>query len=241
MVNLWVYAGGGYAEVNGLLPFLMQRLPKFNVQRRTPALRRPGPRPPTGKEAHPPAKQYQGNTGTDLIKEVKEDIINHWDKTANLVLLLDDTDCDIQTEKRIGDLEAVVTDTLIKKHGYTEETLPKIVVGLAAPELEAWILADWESTFKSKFGQCHSGLRYCLSSKHRITLEAPETFDCKDNEGKYKKISVCIIEAVQECCKTTFSKNTDTARLLLSAKPDEIGKRCPHFRRFWVVLENYKG
>jgi len=39
----------------------------------------------------------------------------------------------------------------------------------------------------------------------------------------------------------TNSKDTDTRRLLQQADPEAVGRRCPHFRAFWVELKGIVG
>jgi len=44
-VVVWVFAGGGEAEVRGLIPFLQKNFPGCQFERKTPARIKPGPKP----------------------------------------------------------------------------------------------------------------------------------------------------------------------------------------------------
>ncbi|MDD1428476.1 hypothetical protein MEO94_29330 [Dolichospermum sp. ST_sed9] len=57
---VWVFAGGGEAEVRGLIPFLEQNFPGCKFERKTPVLQKPGPKP--GKVSG------YGKTGKSLIR-----------------------------------------------------------------------------------------------------------------------------------------------------------------------------
>ncbi len=42
---VWVFAGGGEAEVRGLIPFLEKNFPGCSFKRKTPINQKPGPKP----------------------------------------------------------------------------------------------------------------------------------------------------------------------------------------------------
>ena len=50
---VWVFAGGGEAEVRGLIPFLEKNFPSYKFERKTPVLQKPGPKPGKAKRNIP--------------------------------------------------------------------------------------------------------------------------------------------------------------------------------------------
>jgi hypothetical protein len=42
---VWLFSGGGEAEVRGLVPFLKANFPEYQFERKSPVRRKPGPRP----------------------------------------------------------------------------------------------------------------------------------------------------------------------------------------------------
>lgn len=224
---VWVYAGGGEAEVMGIIPFLQRH---FNSQfeRRTPRPK-PGPRPGI--------LSYDGHTGKSLATEIRKDITNYWDGTANVILVLDDTD-DCDPETRETELMTAVYESLKVKTNL--ENNHPIVIALAVPELEIWLLADWNNTFKKYFSNCEWNVRQDLSNNRRVDFELPESFIVKDNNGEYHKISEIIKETIRLHCgvNTKYSKATDTPKLLLNIDPKTVSSKCLYFRKWWNALKS---
>lgn len=237
---VWVYAGGGYAEAEGIVPLLQQHFPSQSFARRTPVHRKPGPRPGAITSSDRGARRYAGNTGKSLLKEIKDDLKSYWpvNGPADLILVLDDSDCDPNPDGRLGTFEQTVREGLTDA-GCAAESHPSIIPALAIPELETWLLGDWEQTFACEFPNCHRRLQQALSAKGLRTAD-PESFDCRPSEGQYIKLSEdVLLPVLAQECQVRFSKATDTPKLLLRIRPEEVKKRCPYFRKWWVLLENY--
>jgi hypothetical protein len=224
-VIVWVYAGGGQAEI-GIIPWLQQHFPGVRFERRMPQIRKPGPRP--GVMAQ---HQVVGHTGRDLEGNIRRNIEQYWTKNAaHTLLLLDDTDCEIPLN-RSQSLEKAVTGVI------AAEELPCIVIALAVPELEAWLLADWHNTFEKDYRRCHVQMRDVLRTEG-VDFAKLEEFDCRCGTPEYRKISETLRNAFEVCCGTSpgYSKDTDTRRLLLQTNPATIANFCPNFRAFWINL-----
>jgi hypothetical protein len=87
-VVVWVFAGGGEAEVRGLIPFLTQNFPGCQFQRKTPVRRKPGPKPN-------PLMSY-GRTGKSLIEQIQEQLpiaLKAERNQCDLIFVFDDLDC----------------------------------------------------------------------------------------------------------------------------------------------------
>ena len=242
---IWVYAGGGPAESAGFVPFLQRHLP-HNFQRRTPARMKPGPKPPrvppgattssvVGQQHHP--RFPSGCTGPSLARQIRDNISAYWDGTAEAVLVLDDTD-EADPPERIALLRGAVEQALRDRAALTEEHATPIVVALAVPELEVWLLADWKNTFRRQFPDCHTALRHELSTRRGFKFEAPESFRVRDDEERYHKLSEELVDAIRLICHSNprYSKATDTPTLLQRIDPAVVSRKCPHFRRFWTAL-----
>jgi hypothetical protein len=237
---VWVYAGGGESEVVGLIPFLQRHLPRCTFDRRTPARRKPGPRPGAPLTAY-------GLTGRSLTREIRDNIGAYWDSTADIVLVLDDTDAsDPSDRERL--LRQAVVDSL-QLHGVDPAKVekPVVAVALAVPEIEAWLLADWEATFQGWLRErqasspvqpaanCMATVKHDLA--HRgIRFSAPESFQVVTAAGEYRKISELVQSLILMNCGVRYSKAVDTPRLLGLLNPAVVSRKCPYFRKFWQTL-----
>jgi hypothetical protein len=109
-------------------------------------------------------------------------------------------------------------------------------VPLAVPEIEVWLIADWNNTLAKERG-CNRVLMRKMLEVQQIDFEQPEQFDCYCGTAMYRKISFVLQDAHNmHCGNTRYSKDTDTRRLLRQVDPKVLVERCPHFKRFWVEL-----
>ena len=224
---VWVYAGGGQAEI-GIVPWLQRHFPKVSFQRRTPQIRKPGPRPGVITKS-----EVVGQTGKDLDKAIRNDLKSYWQKnSADVLLLLDDTDCEAPNVRDAA-LRTAVMNAVV------EDEIPCLAVALALPELEVWLLADWQSTFQNKYRLCQTQMRKKLKDEG-VDFDRLEEFDCRCGTTEYRKISVTIRDAFEVCCEGAprYSKATDTPSLLMQAEPNTIASRCPNFKTFWNELNS---
>ncbi|OQX23908.1 MAG: hypothetical protein BWK80_23555 [Desulfobacteraceae bacterium IS3] len=230
---VWLFSGGGEAEVRGLMPFLRRHFPEYKFERKSPVRRKPGPRPGI-------TSQYgYGLTGKGLVKEIPKrlrDSLNNNEK-CDIILIFDDLDCRDccrQKEDYLNAVESVEGIADIKKYA-----------GFAAPEIEAWIIADWDNSFAKHpdFRERHRAMRYWLSVEKQIPFDKPESF------GKYdpkrdtcdEKMSQAIIESTRltpdDQYKPLYSKAKHTPELLSDIEPLEVLKRCPLFRDFYYYFK----
>ena len=224
---VWVFSGGGEAEIRGIIPFLHKHFPDSTFERKTPIRKKPGPRPKA--EAY----KATGKTGKSLLDQIKIQLHRALQQgTCDVIFILDDLDChDAETRKRS------FLETTTKILG--EENIP-ICVGLAAPELESWIIADWDNTFAKDidFRKKHEGMRWELSHQKYVPFERPETFSHYDpgKDACKEKLSEVIIEVAKIQGETTYSKATHTPRLLLQSNPEIVKSKCPLFNTFYSFL-----
>ncbi|MFL0648003.1 hypothetical protein [Cylindrospermopsis raciborskii] len=82
---VWVFAGGGETEVQSLIPFLEKNF-NCKFQRKTPARRKPGPKPGVKTTAY-------GRTGQGLINQISQELpiaLKNEPKVCSLILVFDD-------------------------------------------------------------------------------------------------------------------------------------------------------
>ncbi|MEG4986125.1 DUF4276 family protein [Microcoleus sp. BR0-C5] len=234
-VVVWVFSGGGEAEVRGFFPFLEKTFPGCRFERKTPVRQKPGPK--ANK-----AGSY-GRTGQSLIEQIKQELPIALKAEANkcdLILVFDDLDCrDSQTQKSkiLSEISKIRECADIGKF-----------VGFAAPEIEAWIIADWNNSIAkhSDFrGKRHERMRWWLSTQRKVSFENPEAFSEYDAEKDCcrEKLSEYLIESsVQDEVdrdKARFSKGDHTPLLLREIDPNEVQKKCPLFRELYNYLNNF--
>lgn len=238
-VVVWVFYGGGEAEVRGFFPFLEKTFPGCIFIRKTPVRNKPGPKPNKASG--------QGRTGQSLIEQIKQELpiaLKAEPNKCDLILVFDDLDCrDSQEEKK--KIEKIWSE-ISKKIPECADI--KKFVGFAAPEIEAWIIADWNNSIatNSDFrGKRHERMRWWLSTQRKVSFENPEAFSEYDAEKDCcrEKLSEALIDSsVQDEVdrgKARFSKGLHTPLLLGEIDPNEVQKKCRLFRELYNYLNNF--
>lgn len=229
---VWLFAGGGEAEVRGLVPFFQKHFETCTFRRMTPVFRRPGPRPGLRSRGY-------GRTGKSLVSEIKERLPVALSKgeSCDAILVMDDLDCRDHEEQKSHFTEAIaaaVNCDAVDVH-----------IGFAAPELESWIIADWDHSVARHpdFRMRHERMRYWLSSVKNVSFRDPESYgvydperDCCDN-----KLSDAIIESSTEDQSDRmyrrYSKAIHTPALLQEIHPGVVMQKCPIFGLLIRFLE----
>jgi Domain of unknown function (DUF4276) len=232
-VVVWVFAGGGESEVRGLIPFLEKNFPGCSFERKTPVRQKPGPKPNK-------AVSY-GRTGLSLIDQIKEELpiaLKGEQNKCTLILVFDDLDCrDPMTQK----------ETILQELSKVRECAGiEKIIGFAAPELEAWIIADWDNSIakNSDFRGRHERMRYWLRKQRNVPFDSPESFSEYDSEKDCcrEKLSKALIESTEQDeadrDKPRFSKGLHTPLLLLEINSNTVQQKCPLFRELYNYLNN---
>lgn len=143
---VWVFAGGGESEISGLFPYLRNTFPNCQFELCTPIKSKPGAKPRLGK-ASP-----QGYTGKSLLGEIKKRLrgkLNFKD-SCELIAIFDDLDYPSTTNNILDFAEQKHQEfeNFLKqiRQDYPELQTIKHVIGFAKPELESWVIADWDRT-----------------------------------------------------------------------------------------------
>ena len=224
---VWVFAGGGESEVRGLIPFLENSYKDYTFKRKSPVRRKPGPRPSE--------ESGYGRTGKSLAEQIDRLLLESLKGMENcdLILVIDDLDCHDPHDRR-----KMFGETIRNVEGAAG--IPNYV-GFASPEIEAWIIADWDNTIAKDddFRGCHQGMRHWLSAEKSVPFDSPESFSHFDPEkgSCHDKLSDAIVASSKHCsARAPYSKATHTARFLRQISPEVVSGRCPHFRQLHSQL-----
>ncbi|MBF0496653.1 MAG: DUF4276 family protein [Deltaproteobacteria bacterium] len=225
---VWFFAGGGESEVEGLVPFLEVNFPGCNFERKTPIKSKPGSKPGRGSG--------YGLTGRGLAKQIKERLKSCMTQgqLGDLILVIDDLDCH-DSDKKEGMFVAAISSVA------GADEIPRYV-GFASPEIEAWIIADWDNTLARHpdFHERQAGMRDWLS-ENGIGFDEPESFSQLNKYGTScdSKLSDLIIESSQEKgCKQRYRKGMHTPELIKKINPDTVSSKCPHFKKLYNYLRD---
>lgn len=229
---IWVFAGGGETELKGLILFLRSNFPTHNFQRYTPIRRKKGPKP--GKKS-----RAYGKTGKDLARQIGEILPAALsDGNCDSLMVLDDLDC--RDEATQANLFNDAIDAIPETHGLDRH------IAFAAPEIESWLIADWDHTFAADpaFRSFHEGLRHSLSSNYGLRFDDPESFSTlnKETNACREKMSEKIMEAVYQLSLRFqrplphYSKQEHSGELLTTARAEIIRDKCPIFRKMDIHL-----
>lgn len=229
---VWIIAGGGKSEFIGIQPFFKKNYSKlgYSFQRLSPtAIKGPKPKP-------------QGHTDNSLAKEIVRILKtkSRKNETCDLILVIDDLDCkDVATQRQV--FQTAIDETP------SFQTVSRYV-GFAVPEIESWIIAEWNNTLAkdSDFRQHHSAMRHWLSTQKGVKFDDPESFSEYDSAKKSckEKLSEALIESSMELWKqgiecVEYSKGHHTGEFLKTLSAQGISQKCKHFREMHNFLQEY--
>ena len=229
---VWVFAGGGETEVAGLIKFLQKLFPNYLFTRYTPF-------DSTKKGAKPNRKSTFGVTGKSLIQSIQQYLpvafLNEKHK-PNLILVIDDLDCGDLNHQRQQFLDCI---TNIDKTENIER-----YIAFAAPEIESWIIADWDHTLAKaeKFKAKHQRMRHWLSTQKKVPFDQPESFGEYDHNKKSckDKLSNLLIEASSQEIEDQgkeYKKSEDSPELLLRIEKEILVQKCRIFGDFHHFMQ----
>jgi hypothetical protein len=224
---IWLFAGGGESELGqrdeaaGIVKFLERVFPGVLFERKLPVRPRSGPRPGCAL----------GHTGSSLARELRRKIEESLKRreTCGAVLVVDDLDCHDPLARAESFLQAVLRAV----QNVPGTTAPPVVTGFASPELEAWVLADWNNSLArhSDFRARHEGMRHWLATDGGVDFGNLERFshlDVEKNSCK-EKMSEILCEAsrrVNQGEDSCYSKAHHTAELLSMVDPGVVARNC---------------
>jgi hypothetical protein len=238
---VWLFAGGGEAElgrreanIEGIDKFFAKYFPDLTFVKITPVRNK---RPP--HRVNPNASvDALGKTGESFAKQIKsklEDAIKYQNPLCDVILILDDLDCNCNINR------TRLFNNAINQAGNETFKDIKRIICFASPELEAWIIADWENTIAKHidFKQNQQAMQSWLI-ENNLSFDYPEDFSSYDATKKacHEKLSELLIESSRQKNQAVYSKSQHTPILLHSyLNPDVVVKKCPLFRDFFTQLQ----
>ncbi len=242
---IWLFAGGGKSElgeregdIKGIVEFFRKHFPHFKFERITPVRDK---RPPHRVKPNS-AVDALGKTGAAFCKQIKaklEDKIRDGSNRCDAILIVDDLDCFCKQQRKS------LFENAVNEAGNGEFKDIRKIIGFAAPELEAWIIADWGNTIAKHidFKNNHVAMQRWLV-KNKVPFDSPETFSFFDAEKDscHEKLSELLVESSRQQSKQiVYSKAKHTGLLIYTAlKPQVVAEKCPMFRDFFLELQNLK-
>ncbi len=239
LVRIGYFCTSGYTETGGMEEFLKKLLPTARWERCFPAVIKPAPklrreRAATGQVVPlaEPRRAEAGLTGESLQKKMLG-ILRTWhvkrSDPYDAYLLIDDADCRFCLEED-GSRDAVLERWTTWQRGLqkrVQEELGRpvpVVALLASPEVEAWLVADWEQSFQLHYPGMARELQRRV--KERIPQRGLESFGCPQKDGACtQKLSEVLQEEVQHG-GARFSKRDDAPYMLMRIRPERVATAC---------------
>lgn len=247
------FCTAGYTETGGLPEFLRKLRGDVEWERCFPAKVKPAPK--LGRMTSAPVAQHSGATGERLVKEMLARLSKYYSGERCLfdfVLLVDDADCRFAGEPEA--LAAWRTELAAGVRAAVGRDLPVYVL-LASPEIESWLLADWELGFGGHYRSIGVALRRhvrdCLLTNAGLDWETVEDFGGQRLGGGCEhKLSEALRDAIRaggrcdQCAppqastsadmppttRLRYSKRDDGASMLKRIRPERVRLHCPrHF------------
>ena len=239
---VWMFAGGGATEVDGLPVFLQKNFGAHKIQRMTPIVHKKAPRP--SKYPAPGLAETQEivtMTGEELSKQIQCILRKYW-STGNCetILVIDDLDCHNPSNRRS------LFENAVRR--YVPDTNLPVIVGFAAPEIEAWIIADWHNTFEQDYEFKNTNdTQYAHQIRRELTeyyqrnggdISSPESFSELDpaRGACARKLSEGMIDIIYRISGINYSKADHSVRMIKQADANRVQERCPQFRPVFLAL-----
>lgn len=225
---------------------------RIEWSRQFPARRKPGPK--LGRVSLRDA-EHTGFTGLRLTKMMLERLRKHPESARELhaVVLIDDADC------RFCEDGALLAWELQLERDVQEATsrpdIPFIAL-LASPEVEVWLLADWERGFGGHYPTLQHALGVHLAQSDilgRRPWTQVETYGCPYDHARgscTNKLSevidrlLCAIKSPPPAPPEArvYSKRTDGPDMLRQVRPDVVAQTCrivfaPALRRIHALVD----
>jgi hypothetical protein len=243
-VIVWVFAGGGESEISGLFPYLKNTFPSCKFELCTPIKNKPGPKP--RKFAANELPNPQGYTGKSLLEQIKTKLIQklNFKDTCDLIVIFDDLDYPSIANNQLDFAEQKRQDieNFLQQIWKNNPNIPPVnhIIGFAKPELESWVIADWDQTLAKDpdFRDRCKAMQHWLVTDLQLSFSNPENFglDPAFPQSYHQKLSNAIIQASEQKEGMRYSKQLHTARFIKQLDSEVAKQKCPEFRKFFSSL-----
>lgn len=255
MKRIACFITGGYTETNAMKAFLQ----KINSRSKYIQLCPTGTRRRRSRNGNHHIEMLDtstsGLTGSNLIhhvlwcinqetfqQEEYDAILIEDDTDNNFLTIAEDGTSMLQNEKR-NSCQAKIIEKI-------HETIPQIPIMFlfAAPEIEAWFIADWENSFgsiyKEKLGSDNDTFKILLKKDVDAQLLTNQYINRIEEygyfDGQYKKLSEelqTLLQSGGDRIKAYFpqypdynlkySKRIEGENMLFKIDPDNVKRKCP--------------
>jgi len=233
VTKIGYFCTGGYTEIGAINSFLEKINPNIYWERCFPTADKP--RLAIGRMNSTPIASYSGITGSDLT-EMMYDRLSKYYKHSDFdgFLLIDDLDCRYHSNLAAG------IDLFIETHSdNVQKILEKQVafyVLFASPEVESWLLADWNNSFAKQYPQ---SVAYKVQERLKKDI-IKEYWDNNlelyggafVNGGCESKISseiqdtFSLVGLDEQERVYSYSKRNEGVDMLRRIEPMQVGRKC---------------
>lgn len=248
---------GGYSELNAMKSFLKKANDKIELIQLCPTGERRSKSQITGRHTDNIQRNHSGLTGTALIDFILDFIKKKrfLDEEYDAILIEDDKDARFLSLSPNGtasidnDEWEVYKNSIIDAVRTAGVNIPVIII-LAAPEVEAWFLSDWDKSFGKVYADDFTReqneyfsvmfRKYInqsvLTTQYKDTIETYGYFS-----GEYKKLSEEIQNALvnvdflehfkpsEPHFNPHYSKRIQGEAMLESIDPNQVLQHCTVF------------
>lgn len=250
---------GGYSELNAMKSFLKKANDKIDLIQLCPTGERRSKSQIMGRHTDNIQKNHSGLTGTALTDFVLDFIKKRrfLDEEYDAILIEDDKDARFLSPNSEGtasinheewnEYKKSVMDAIRA----TGIDIPIIII-LAAPEVEAWFLSDWDNSFGKVYADIFTReqneyfavMFRKYINKHVLTTEYKDSIECYGFfDGGYKKLSEEIQKALvnndfledykpgEPHVNPSYSKRVQGETMLEAIDPNQVVQHCTVFLR----------
>ncbi|MRG94243.1 hypothetical protein [Polyangium spumosum] len=232
----------GVRELTAIDAFLRKISPEIAWERAFPAREKPGPKHKPGSAPasfkHPSASGVTGRTLERTMRERLEKYYRGADCKFDAIVLIDDADCrfrdDAHRKSWLEEREQEVRESTARPE------LPFVAL-LASPEVESWLLADWEEGFGQEYDSIQ--VNFCRALEQELLGERPwvrvEAFGGPFDPQKgscTRKLSTEIQKVLERLAMEkgeaadrrtyTYSKRENGPDMLRRIRPDKAAETC---------------
>lgn len=256
MKTIHYFCTAGDTELRGMQAFLLKINHSVSWVRQFPAVEKKAPKAIRSDQVFLEGtlrRNQVGYTGKRLRSQMLNDIRNYRDTfqqgKSDGILFIDDADCRFTIDTYNNWVEQTSAD-IREAVGWD---IPVFVL-LQSPEVESWLLMDWENSFAKEYRH-PAGLEHLLKQYliHKITRTSWDNIEwfggpCID-DACTQKLSELIIQTINSISyveeasfpfqtrfsafwrsdSISYSKKENGGRMLTQINPENIAESCPFY------------
>jgi len=236
------FSTAGWTETGGLGSFLTKLRADVEWHRCFPAVNKPAPK--LGRVVAAPIPTQAGTTGEPLISAMVDRLRSFWSGDRcpfDFLLVVDDADCRFEDLPAFAVWKEQVQQRVRDALG---RDVPVFTL-LASPEIEAWMVSDWDESFGRQYGHLAWALRrhvgLCILGGQ--PLNTIESFGARRPAGGCdRKLSreledalagvgacACGSQANLATAGRRYRKRLDGVEMLQRIRPPQVRDQCPAY------------